>query len=970
MPSDPHQTPPNAPAQALPEGAEALIERGEYAEALLRLESARSAGPASAEILYRIGYCKLHLGRYGEAQEELLQARKYDSSGAFRFRISVALANLMLRTGRYADAAHVLQDLIGQGGHTPEEETLLHYSLGQARYYLGQFKDAIGSFKKALVHYRRTKSARGIVSTLQSLAAAYQLSHESDAAIEAYLEAYRIAKEQGESQSVGLIYLNLGALYQDRGHYANAYQYFTDALATMRELGRVPYEVSLLCNLGNLCVRMGLFEEAQSHFAQAEEITGQKRELRSYRGYLLAYRAELHRERGDFQAASLDLDRAQEIFSELKNPKDLEITADGRVELACLMRDRDAARGALRVLQGLGGGEEGYGPSKAALLEAKIALLDPEELSARRAGNLLERAAQFFRHSGYLPLLWEAQTLLGRVHLASGETGRAREALLRAMDAHQEIRRTLPATAQAAYEKKQAVREFEEACRQAALDKGSFLLLKIVEFNKKLNEGFGERGARDFLADVLDEAIALVSADQGYLFLGEEPQCARDAGGKDVDLGSFAAHGPLARVIFQEVRRTGKPALVFASTAAPDLAALLQELELVSLLAVPIRARGEVLGTIYLHNRFNRGAFTQENLYLVEAFCDVAGLALVNSRRLEQALDQEAKLSEEVDYLKRELSGAKHLVVGGSRAFQRALRTARQAARSDAGVLLHGETGTGKELLAQEVHALSTRKNRAFVRVNVPAIPQDLLESELFGHEPGAFTGAKARKRGLFEIADGGTILLDEIGDLPGASQVKLLRVLQERRLTRLGATRELPVDVRVIAATNRDLKALVASGQFREDLFYRLNVVTIEVPPLRERPEDILPLAEHFLSSYARRSGKSVTGFSAKAKEALLGYAWPGNVRELENLVQRAVLLEDGPVLELSDSPSIRAAPGAETDSPHNFRGRLKDTRAAALRDALAATGGNKRQAAKILGLSRSRFYQLLDQLGVTQPP
>ncbi|MCB0221769.1 MAG: sigma-54-dependent Fis family transcriptional regulator, partial [Chrysiogenetes bacterium] len=673
---------------------------------------------------------------------------------------------------------------------------------------------------------------------------------------------------------------------------------------------------------------------------------------------------------GDFDAAARDLKDAQEIFSALKNPKDLALVAEGRIELAVRAHDGDAAASALRTLKGLVDEKDEYGRHKLAVVELRVELLQDSPALPSRLEKAAERALGFFQTRGYLSLLWETSALLGELRLATGNPGGAREALLRANDAHEEIRRTLPARAQSAYDQRAAVRAFARACREAQLDKSSFVLLKILEFNKKLNEGFGIRGASEFLTDVLDEAIALVHADEGYLFLGKEVQAARSAERKDVESGTAPPHETIARTLLAEVGRTGKPALVFSSDTethdSKDLGEMLKELSLVSLLVVPIRARGEVLGTIYLHNRYNRGAFTQENLFLIEAFCDQAGLAILNSRRLEQALDHEQRLSEEVEYLKRELSGSHQLVVGQSRHFQKALRTARKAARSDASVLIRGETGTGKELLAQEIHAVSDRASAPYLRVNVPAIPGELLESELFGHEAGAFTGARRRKRGLFEIADGGTILLDEIGDLPASSQVKLLRVLQERRLTRLGGTKEIPIDVRVLAATNRDLEALMKEKLFREDLFYRLNVITIDVPPLRERPEDVLPLAEHFLTHYARQSGKRIEGFAARAKEALLSYTWPGNVRELENLIQRAVLLEDGEQLTLSEAPGLSAATPEAARGAKNYRRRVKQTQAEAIREALATTGGNKKQAARLLGLSRSRFYELLGELGV----
>jgi len=233
-------------------------------------------------------------------------------------------------------------------------------------------------------------------------------------------------------------------------------------------------------------------------------------------------------------------------------------------------------------------------------------------------------------------------------------------------------------------------------------------------------------------------------------------------------------------------------------------------------------------------------------------------------------------------------------IVGRSPVFAGALRVARLVAPTDATVLIYGETGTGKEVLARHIHQMSRRAGR-FVAINCGAIPESLLETELFGHEKGAFTGAVGARVGKFEAADGGTVFLDEVGDMSPAMQVKLLRVLQERTFERVGSTRPIRVDVRVIAATNKDLRRLVREGRFREDLFYRLSVVPIELPPLRERPEDIPLLAQHFLEKHRARYGKQAEGFTPRAMRRMQRYPWPGNVRELENVVLRCLALLDG---------------------------------------------------------------------------
>ncbi len=291
-----------------------------------------------------------------------------------------------------------------------------------------------------------------------------------------------------------------------------------------------------------------------------------------------------------------------------------------------------------------------------------------------------------------------------------------------------------------------------------------------------------------------------------------------------------------------------------------------------------------------------------------------------------------------------------------------AINTAARAAASRATILVSGESGTGKELMARAIHYASPRAKSALVAVNVGALPDTLIESELFGHERGAFTGADRERRGRFELADGGTLFLDEIGDLPKTTQVKLLRVLQEQAFERLGGSRTIKVDVRMIAATNRDLPAMIRAGEFREDLFYRLNVVCIELPPLRERREDIPLLVDVFLRRFAAEAPAAVEGVSREAMDLLLKYDYPGNVRELENLMHRAMVLARSPLLSTTDFPiHLGQLQGERRDAPASFVDRVSEFERALIVDALARAGGVQTRAAALLGMSERHLrYKL----------
>ena len=313
-------------------------------------------------------------------------------------------------------------------------------------------------------------------------------------------------------------------------------------------------------------------------------------------------------------------------------------------------------------------------------------------------------------------------------------------------------------------------------------------------------------------------------------------------------------------------------------------------------------------------------------------------------------------------------------IVSVSRQMEEVLNTAGRVAQSKASILIRGESGTGKELLARAIHITSARRDRPFIAVNCAALNENVLESELFGHERGAFTGAERLRKGRFELAHTGTLFLDEIGDLPAATQVKLLRVLQEQSFERVGGSDAIGVDVRVLAATNRNLEDLITHGSFREDLFYRLNVVTIEVPPLRLRRDDIAPSIEHFTARYATEQRKRNLSFTKEAWNALLRYDYPGNVRELENIIQRAVLLARGDAITLAELPQI--VKGLKPEPPRGAPKGPKDLPAAVEKlekelvfDSLRVNGGNQSKAARDLGISERNLRYRLKKWGVRDP-
>ena len=333
---------------------------------------------------------------------------------------------------------------------------------------------------------------------------------------------------------------------------------------------------------------------------------------------------------------------------------------------------------------------------------------------------------------------------------------------------------------------------------------------------------------------------------------------------------------------------------------------------------------------------------------------------------VQKALERE-RLKREVEILSEEVGERYHLVVGKSAKMNQAIGSARKAASSKATVLLLGESGTGKEIFARAIHNWSERKGEPFVVINCVGLSRELLESELFGHEKGAFTGAHQLKKGKAELAHGGTVFLDEVGDISPEVQTKLLRFLQEREFERVGGTKPIRVDVRIIAATSRDLDRAVKEGNFREDLYYRLNVVPISLPRLRDRKEDIPSLAHYFLQRFSKEAKKNFTEITQEAQEKLLAYEWPGNVRELANAIERAVVLGQSPRLTLQDLPSriVATEPRTKSDSL-SYREAIDAYRRQFIIRALSQTQGNRAATAKLLGLQRTYLSRLIKTLRI----
>jgi transcriptional regulator with GAF, ATPase, and Fis domain len=502
-----------------------------------------------------------------------------------------------------------------------------------------------------------------------------------------------------------------------------------------------------------------------------------------------------------------------------------------------------------------------------------------------------------------------------------------------------------------------------------------------------------ERDLKKVLAQTMDAIVELANAERAFVWLGTAEEGAV-AVARNLDKEHVRKPaGKLSRSILGRAIETGETVLTDNATEDADFmsSASIGEMKLRSVICTPLVLHGETIGAIYVDHRFREGEFAVEDRALIDEFRDLAAIAIGNARLFQENAAQRKRLeelnerlskevaeqNEEMEAYRRRLRELKPRdqykfdytgIIGHSPALREVFSILDRIIPTNFPVLIQGESGTGKELIAAAIHRNGPRSSEPFLTENCGAVPESLLESEFFGHVRGAFTGADRTREGLFQQADGGTLFLDEIGEMSLALQAKLLRALQEGEIRKVGSSTVERVDVRIISATNRDLKEIVGEGRFREDLFYRLNVVAIRVPPLRERREDVESLIEFFLGQACNEAGTELKTLSAAALKILTSHTWPGNVRELQNEVKRLVALADdviGPELlsnlrSASSSPALRSG-GGLAGQP------LKEIERQAIIETLRLTGGNKAEAAKRLGISRRALYDKIEKYSIS---
>ena len=944
----------------------------------------------------RLAVAYYHRGDFDAALRSLAGAR----SAARRLgdprrkaQIAAELARTLTAVGRYRRARRYGLYAYHALRNTDDHRTVAQagVTIGLCSARLGDAAEAIEWLQNAAATFRRIDDSDGLVSALNNLGLVYKNLREWREATRFLEQALRVDERAGLYARMQAHNQNLGLIRYYLGHWDLAEENFRRALQIARDTGHLQGEAQALLALGRLARRRRQFERAEEHFRRALELAGS---VGAQREIALAreFRAEVALDRGHAGDALTLLEPALEDARISAPQGDLVMELEIRVGLALLHLGRvEEAQG--HLLSGIALSERLGDRLEQALAERALARLEAmrgnsaglelkiassargfEELNERYElattlaswGELLlllpagqrqrvrlepvadaaRRAAALFRELGVLSLAAEAMLTLARLEAE-------REMFDQAVSLLEQAEQWLREAADPDAEERAAALRRELEQQYVAVSLSSCNEFRALE---EANRLFRDTSGMDgLLAQAVKMAVEHSGGDRGFVAFSP-------SGGR---LEVVAQHGlgrDRSRRILQVIEamvghRVAETGPLFSSRVAADPrfnGALSGALEGVgSLVCVPLNFPSQAVGLVYV-DRFSDsllGAFKQRDLNLLAVLANSAGVAIVEAQR--------SLLLQENQVLRQQLKPTPGLdrVISQSREMSEILTLLSKVGDSSATILFMGETGTGKGLLAQVVHEMSNRRDRRFVQVNFAALPEPLLESELFGYVHGAFTGALRDKTGLFEEADGGTLFLDEIEKVPESVQAKLLHVLDRGEIRPVGATRSRNVNARVICATGCDLRERIKDGRFLEDLFYRLNDITVRVPSLRERREDIPVLAQHFFSFYSRQMEKTLKGFAPEVLRVFLNHEWRGNVRELEKAVKRMVVLADeGDLLGFPLLPAeLREGPGTE---PERMAGRALRSNVAQLErrmiaEALDRLRWNKARAARELGLS-----------------
>ncbi|OQX88987.1 MAG: hypothetical protein B6D65_05105 [candidate division Zixibacteria bacterium 4484_93] len=786
--------------------------------------------------------------------------------------------------------------------------------------------------------------------------------------IKSALSNYQLALKMlsGSGKQEIILLNNIGNIHLEKGEIDKAESLFRKALEIARDISHLQFESILLLNLAYARLTRGDFDDAVRIARESATISRAKPGGEPYYAEAVLVMTEAYLSLGEFALSHKALDEASEITARL----------GGRLKLLEL---RERLLLSAYTSKKLDGTDEMLAfsrlfPEKESvklLVAYYIYSLAVEKISPDSVpDSVVEKIKELYRIKRVNNREYGLVVLLSALRLFPT----ARE---QAISLYQEGR--LHPTDDVLYQKVMERLESLDGMKKGVSNLGKFGSEQfITSSDKAVHELLdiilainSEHSLDALFSRILDGVIRVARTERALLFIREGEDfplvAARGEGGRSIPLDTVR----WSHSIVDKIRRTGES--VLAENALEDeqfsVAASVIDLKLRTVLAVPVRFGSKLLGIIYTDSRAEVGRFTDEDMRVLEALSQQVGVAIQNTSYI-------SELESEREALRTTFGQLERLdFVGESDAIKSVLERVSVIAPTDFTVLITGETGVGKELLARIIHANSRRKDKPFVIINCAAIPETLLESELFGYEKGAFTGATTSKPGLFELADAGTLFMDEIGDMPLAIQAKLLRAIEDKSVQRLGGRSPVKVDVRIIAATNRDLEALCKDGGFRQDLFFRLSGIRVEIPPLRERPEDIPLLVERFVKRFAQEIDKEIIGISPLVIKQLKSLPWNGNVRELENLVREMVLFSEGKLITMDDIPgewtrstgSEEAPIAANLEEMKSLKRRYCDeVEKKSIEAVLKRCGWNVTRAAELFGINRVRLHSLIKKYGL----
>jgi len=959
-------------------------------------------------VMQEMAVCAMKLGNLDETVSLLERARGAADSARTDSWASatVLLARALTRRGAYREALAACEEGLASASSEAVRADLLE-SAAVARSFLGDAEGARGHLDEAGPIWQRMDDPRRVARSLGSRALVEYRAGELDAAAQGYRLALETAEAHGLTDLVATAALNLGTLCHQQGDWTAAMGSYERGMRMAVALGQAGTETVLRFNLAKLYADVGQFDRAKTMAELCLASAGRAAQplMEAAARTVLGEVAAAER---DFDGAVSAFERALEPFASRESQREC---AEIHLQLADIALERGDGDRALALASHAGSCLAGVDARDVAfrvdLMKARIGLAAGRPQDAL---VLAERVARGAEALGQRDLTAEAHLLLAALWETQGSSLLARKHRDRAQEAWEEAAARLPEAFRASFWKHPRRAALPRALPEPARDRASRREQKLellVDINKRLNSSLD---AQEVLTRAMDAAIELTGAERGFVLLAKahrsspaadtpEPASSKRKGvakalhvavARNLDREQIGrSHLKFSRAIAEKVIQDGHP--VVTADARDDSRfrgnQSVHAMQLQSVACVPVSSPAGVLGALYLDNRFRRGSFDAEDVDLLMALADQVALALQNARLLGELMQRNEELDKqrrrvealargqaaEIDRLTEVVRTAQQSlqhrydysnIVGASPAMQAVFDVLDRVIDSSLPVLIQGESGTGKELVARALHYQGPHRDGPMVTVNCGAVPETLLESELFGHVKGAFTGADRDRDGLVLKARGGTLFLDELGELPLAMQVKLLRVLQEREVRPLGASRSIPVDFRLVSATNRNLLQDVQHGRFREDLYYRVSVIELTLPPLRDRVDDIPDLARRLLERASERTKKPAPALTTGALRKLMTFPWPGNVRQLENVLLRASILADEQRLGAQDIALPEVSVPANALTRQEFARREMQQ----IADALAEHRWNVALVARALGIPRPSLYRKLRRYGLVR--